>query len=318
MLTGKNKYDSFEQVPSQECKEYYLFLLELYVKQASGDRLAELNQMYFVPTSVHFEFLDFVNENDLIVTPVDPLFQPQVDVANEVEVFNVGKSVLFAIDFEAAMNRTTKMILKVTVKKQMPDAIKPDVLVGIGELDLSDHYAALRIEMMQDSKNSVTKSKEFDGQVPLIHNGNLSGNLDIFVRISGFGEAIVTEFDAPIAQDSSTFIFGAGKADQELWYKCRKVDSRTTDIFKDSSEDLQKPITCPVCIPEKHPCVPCGKLGAVEDMRERDENIRRKEDDRITERKLRHKVRTLERNNFFIRYLNSDFEFLAIKRLCPM
>ncbi|XP_011694852.1 PREDICTED: uncharacterized protein LOC105454144 isoform X2 [Wasmannia auropunctata] len=284
MLTGKNKtlvYD--EQAPSRECTEHYLLLLELYVKQASGDRLAELNQMFFVPTSIHFGFLDFVNENDLVVTPVDPLFQPQVGVINEAEVFNVGKSVLFAIDSEAAMNRAVKMILKITVKKQMPDAIKPDVLVGTGELDLSGQYAALRLEMMEGMKNCVTTSKEFNGQVPLINNGNLSGNLDIFVRISGLGQTIVTEFDAPIAQDPSTFVFGAGEADQIL-YKCREVDSRTIDAFEDSSEDLQKPISCPVCIPEKYPCIPCGKLGAVE---ERDEKIRKKVDDRMAERKLK-------------------------------
>lgn len=129
--------------------------------------------------SVHFGFLDFVNENDLVITPVDPLFQPQVGIINEVEVFNVGKSVLFAINSEAAMNRAAKMILKLTVKKQMPDAIKPDVLVGTGELDLSGQYAALRIEMIQDWKNNVTTSKEFEDQVPLLYNGNLSGNLDI-------------------------------------------------------------------------------------------------------------------------------------------
>lgn len=287
MLTGKNKtlvYDSHEQAPLRVCKEHYLLLLELYVKQASGDRLAKLNQMYFVPTSVHFEFLDFVDVNELMVTPVDPLFQPQVSVVNEVEIFNVGKSVLFAIDSEAAMNRMIKMILKITVKKQMPDAIKPDVLVGTGELDLSGQYAALRIEMMQDWKNSVTVSKEFDGQVPLTYNGNLSGNLDVFVRISGLGQTIVTDFDAPIAQDPLTFIFGTGEVERIL-YKCREVDSHTIDVFEDSSEDIQKSITCPVYIPEKYPCVPCGKLAAVE---KRDEKIRKKGDDR----KLKDRVCT--------------------------
>lgn len=289
MLTKKNTmlvYGSHEQAPPRVCKEHYLLLLELYVKQASGDRLAKLNEMFFVPTSVHFGFLDFVNEKDLILTPVDPLFQPQVGVMNDVEVFNVGKSVLFAIDSETAMNRTVKMILKITVKKQMPDAIKPDVLVGTGELDLSDQYAALRIEMIQDWKNSVTTSKEFDGQVPLVYNDNLSGNLDVFVRISGFGQLIVTEFDAPIAQDPTTFFFGTEEANQILLYKCREVDSRTIDLFKDSCEDL--PITCPVCIPEKYPCVPCGKLAAIE---ERVEKIREKGDDGIFERKLKDIVR---------------------------
>lgn len=303
MLTRKNKTlisDIHEQAPPQICKENYLFLLELYVKQASSDRLVKLNQMFFVPTSVHFEFLDFVDENDLMVTPIDSLFQSQIGIVNKSEVFNVGKSILFAIDSEAITNLMVKMILKITVKKQMPNAIKPDVLVGSGELDLSNQYAALLMEMMQYCKNNVTTSKEFDGQVPLIYNGNLSGNLDIFVRISGLGQIIVTEFDTPIARDSSTFIFGTGEANQlyKVSYK-REVD--TTDVFGDSCEDLQKPITS-ACIPEKYPCVPCGKLGAVE---ERDEKIRKKRDG--IERKLNDIVCTCEKNNFLIKHLSSDF-----------
>ncbi|XP_011645983.1 uncharacterized protein LOC105432739 [Pogonomyrmex barbatus] len=286
MLTNNDKSlmdDSREQVSSQLCKEHYLLLLELYVKQASGDRLAKLNQMFFVPTSVHFGFLDFVNENDLKITPVDPLFQSAVRTIDDVEVFNVGKSVLFAVDSEAMMNRAVKMILKITAKKQMPDAIKPDVVVGAGELDLSGQYAALRIEMIQDWKSGIATSKEFDGEVPLIYNGNLSCNLDIFVRMSGFGQMIVTEFDDPVARDSSTFVFGTEETDRVLLYKCREVDSRI-DLFEDSSGDLQSPITCPVCMPERYPCVPCGKLGAVE---EGDRDVRRKEDDRIIERRLK-------------------------------
>ncbi|XP_018337564.1 PREDICTED: uncharacterized protein LOC108745738 [Trachymyrmex septentrionalis] len=285
MLTGKSKTLAYEEAPPSVCKEHYLLLLELYIKQASGDRLTKLNQMFFVPTSVYFGFLDFIDENDLVITPVDPLFQPQVgSFINETEVFNVGKSVLFAIDFETAMSRAAKMILKLTVKKQMPDAIKPDVLVGTGELDLSGQYAALRIEMIQDWKSSITTSKEFDGQVPLIYNDNLSGNLDIFVRISGLGQMIVTEFDAPIAQDPSTFIFGAGECDQALLYKCREVDSRILDVFQSSCEDLQRSITCPVCMPEKYPCIPCGKLAAVE---KRSEEMRKKRIDGMVERKLK-------------------------------
>lgn len=255
-------YGSREQASPEVCKEHYLFLLELFVKQASSDRLAKLNQMFFIPTSVHFGFLDFVDENDLTVTPVNLLFEPQAGVANDVEIFNAGKSVLFAVDHETVTNRSVKMILKLTVKKQMPDGIKPDILVGVGELDLSGQYAALRLEMLQCWKKGVTTSKVFDGQIPLIHNQNLSGNLDIFVRMSGFGQTIVTEFDAPIEQDSSTFIFGSGELDQVLSYKCRKMDSRTIDLFEDSSEELR---TCPVCEPERYPCVPCGKLAAVEE-----------------------------------------------------
>ncbi|KAL0102325.1 hypothetical protein PUN28_018691 [Cardiocondyla obscurior] len=282
MLTEKNNtLDDHEQNPPRVYKELCLLLLELYVKQASGDRLAELNQMFSVPTSIYFEILDFVDENDLTLTSVDPFFQSQVDVVNEVQVFNVGKSVLFAIDSETAMNPIIKMILKIKVKKQMPDDIKPDVLVGTGELDLSKQFAALRIEMMQDW-NNIT-SKEFDGQIPLIYNGKLSANLDIFVRISSLGQINVTEFDIPTTDDPSTFVFGTREANQRSSYKCREVNSRSIDILKNSSQDLQKSVTYSTYMPEKYSCVPCGKLGAVEEI---EYKTKKEKKDNIAEKKL--------------------------------
>ncbi|EFN88831.1 uncharacterized protein LOC105189719 [Harpegnathos saltator] len=263
---------SREEDLAEGCKEYYLFLLELYLKEASGSRLAKLNQMFFVPTSVRFEFLDFVDEDDLQLTPVDALFQPQAGVANDVEVFNAGKSVLFAVDFDAVTDRSVQMILKIIVKKRMPDDIKPDILVGTGELDLSAQYAALRLETLQCWRRGIATSKTFDGQVPLIHSTDLTGRLDIFVRMSGFGQTIVTDFNAP--QDSESFVFGAEEVDETLAYKFRKVDPRAEDLFRDSSKNLQNTVTCPVCLPETYPCVPCGRMGAIEERNKRVRDVR--------------------------------------------
>lgn len=278
-------YGSREQAPPEVCREHYLFLLELFVRQASGDRLAKLNQMFCVPTCVHFGFLDFVDEGDLTVTPVDLLFQPQTSVANDVEIFNAGKSVLFAVDHETVADRTVKMILKITAKKRMPDSIKPDILVGVGELDLSGQYAALRLEMLQYWRKGIATSKVFDGQVPLIYNENLSSSLDIFVRISGFGQTILTGFDAPIERDPSTFVFDSGELDQILSYRCRRMDSRAFDLFEASSEKLPGPTACPVCVPERYTCVPCGKLAAVEERDKGDSGLAgRKDTVRVFER----------------------------------
>lgn len=283
-------YGGRDEIPLEDCKEHYLFLLELLVRRVSGDRLAKLNQMFFVPTSVCFEFLDFKGEDALAVTPVDLLFQPQAGVANDVEVFDVGKSVLFAIDRDRVVDRAAKFVLYITVKKRMPDAIKPDILVGTGKLSLSDQYAALKMEMLQCWRKGTPTFKVFDGQVPLMHNRDVAGNLDVFVRISGFGQTIVTKFDAP--QDPKTFVFSAAEADQSSMYKCLRMNSRAADLSENSSEDLGRPVMyCPVCIPERYPCVPCGKLAAIE---KRDEIIGDKRDDketRLAQRKLKHMVR---------------------------
>lgn len=269
-------YDNREQIPSNDCKEHYLFLLEFFIKQASSNRLAKLNQMFCVPTTIYFGFLDFVDDDDLMVTAMD---QPQAGIADDIQIFDTGKSVLFSVDYAAVMDRTVPMILNITVKKQMPDSIKPDVLVGIGELDLSKQYAALRMEMLQCWRKGVATSKIFDGRVPLIYNGKPSGDLDIFVRISGFGQTIITALDAPpMIGDSSTFIFGTKEiqsSDQIFLYKCRKVDSRTIDFSEDSSEHVQSPVYC--SIPEKYLCKPCNRSLIID---ERYKKIGNEEDDK--------------------------------------
>jgi len=257
-------YDNHEEdiFEAEDCKEYYLFLLEFFVKRVSGSRLAKLNQMFFVPTSVHFSFLDFVDENELQVTPVDPLFQPQAGIATEVEIFNSGKSVLFAVDHDSATDRNAKLILTINVKKRMPDGIKPDVLVGSCELDLSSQYAALRIETLHCWQKGVTISQTFDDHVELLHNENVSGSIEMYARISSFGQTIVTEFDTP--RDPISFIFGTEEMDQSLLYQCDKLTVDSIDLLKSSSDDLENSRICSVCSPKAQICIPCKRRGAVQ------------------------------------------------------
>ena len=58
--TCTNEDDNSQQKYSQEkCREQMLFLLELYVRHVHSSRLAKLNEMFYVPTTVAFRFLDF-------------------------------------------------------------------------------------------------------------------------------------------------------------------------------------------------------------------------------------------------------------------
>lgn len=277
MLTTNTKpeYGSREEKPPPEnCKEYYLLLLEFYVKEVSGDRVTKINQMFSVPTVVHFEFLDFVNDDDLQVTPVDRLFQSQKDIANDVEVFNVGKSVLFAVSFDT-MTNDVKLIIKFIVKKQIPDNINldsKDILVGTGELDLSKQYNALQLEMLQCWRQDITTSKTFNGQVPLFHDMNNAGELNVFVRLSSFGQTIVTDFNAPVPQDSRTFVFGAQTIDQKSTYKFRKVDSCTDNLSQNSNKNVQGSVKDSMCQLEKF-CKLFEEVTAVEEKDEGTENV---------------------------------------------
>ncbi|XP_012285958.1 uncharacterized protein LOC105702736 [Orussus abietinus] len=241
-----------------DIKEQYLFLLEFFVHQITGERLAKLNQMFFVPTSVCFKFLSFTEE-DIEVTPVDPMFEPQAGIADEVEYFYSGRSVMFAVDRTTLFNGINEFKVDIKVQKKMPDDIRPDILIGEGSFDLGLHFAALRKEIQQCWHTNVPPPKTFEGEVPLKYNQDHIGDVCLFARMSAFGQTIVTEFDAPKTKEkTSAFVFkGEESSEKGLVYKCRRIESSDVDVCKDSQEDVQES-ACPVCLPKKFPCSPCG------------------------------------------------------------
>ncbi|XP_020284722.1 uncharacterized protein LOC109855203 [Pseudomyrmex gracilis] len=265
--------------------KYYLFLMEVFVRRVSSDRLAKLNQMFAVPTVVHFGFFDFVDEDDLTVTSADPLNQSRNDIRNFFEVFNAGKSVLFPLDYNEVANCAVEMVLNFTVKKQMSDNIIPKyILVGTGTLNLSKQYLALRKEILKCWGAGVTTTKELDAEVPLIYNHNQSGTLDVFVKLSSYGETIVTEFDEPITEDFSTSLFGTGETtDRIIMHDYRKTDSSVIDLCEASSKNLQELFNYPANMLKSYICAPCGKEKIVK----RDEGMKSKVDDRMLDVKLK-------------------------------
>ncbi|XP_076248656.1 uncharacterized protein LOC143188334 [Calliopsis andreniformis] len=246
--------------PPPEAQEQYLFLMEFFIHHVTGDRLAKLNQMFFVPTTISFEFLRFKDEEGIEITPVDPLFQPQAGVADDIEYFYSGRSVLFALEQRTVVNKLTEFIVSLCVRKKMPEGVKPDVHIGMGELDLSKHFAALRKEMLQCWHKLAPPPKMFEGEVPLIYKDEFVGTVCLFVRISAFGQTIVTEFETPPERTVSSFIFkGDDENQKSSVYACRIVDSKIGDVCRDSKDELLSGgPPCRVCVKEEHPCTPCG------------------------------------------------------------
>ncbi|XP_046469249.1 uncharacterized protein [Neodiprion pinetum] len=246
-----------------DMKEQYLFLLEFFVHSISGERLAKLNQMFFVPTSVCFRFLTF-NDDSIEVTPVDPMFEPQAGIADEIEYFYSGRSVMFAIAEDVVVNKISEFNVALIVQKKMPDNIKPNVLVGVSFIDLSKQFAELRCDLQCCSDNQIPPPQSCEGEYPLLFNGEMVGEISLYTRLSAFGQTIVTEFDAPPdkAEKQSTFLFrGDEIEDKTLAYKCRMINSSSVDICRESTEELGQ---CPICEPPHFSCLPCGlSFGAV-------------------------------------------------------
>ena len=251
-----------KQPPAKESKEQYLFLLEFYVHEIRGERLAKLNQMFFVPTSVSFQFLEF-NDDDQEVTPVDPMFEPQAGISDDVEYFYSGRSIMFSVAQHVVVQKISDLKIKLIVKKKMPEEINPDILVGEAEVDMTKQFAALRKEMLQCWYLETPPPQVFENDVPLFFKENLIGSIKIFIRLSSYGQSITTEFEAP--GEGKSFIFKGNKInDKRLSYKCRVIDSKEVDICTDSEDDLSKKPTCEVCQPKRQLCLPCGlRTGAV-------------------------------------------------------
>nr|XP_050868777.1 uncharacterized protein LOC127072398 [Vespula vulgaris] len=236
-------------------KEQYLFLLEFFIHRVTGERLAKLNRMFFVPTSIGLEFLHFTEEDKIEITPVDLLFVPQAGIADDVEYFYSGKSIMFAMDLETTRDKSLELTVKMTTRKKMPEGIKPDILVGVGEFELTKQFAALRKELLQCWHRKVPPPKTFEGSVPLIMNEKQVGKVFLYVRMSAFGETIITEFEAPesIKKESDYIFKGEELNEKSLAYKCKVVDSES--VCKESTVD----IPCRVCVMEEHACLPCGR-----------------------------------------------------------
>lgn len=242
---------------TDDYKEQYLYLLEFFIHRITGERLAKLNQMFFVPTSLALEFLQFTEEEEdnIEITPVDLLFVPQAGIADDVEYFYSGKSIMFAMDLDRTRDKTLELNVRMTIRKRMPEGIKPDILVGVGEFELTKQFAALRKELLQCWHRKVPPPKTFEDSVPLMMNDKQVGKVFLYVRMSAFGETIVTEFQAPESIDKeSDYIFkGEELNEKSLAYKCKVVDSG--NVCEESAVD----IPCRACVLEEHACLPCGR-----------------------------------------------------------
>lgn len=243
-----------KQPPPPEFKEQFLFLLEFYIYEIKGERLAKLNQMFFVPTCVNFHFLDF-NDDDLEITPVNLMFEPQAGISDDIEYFYAGRSVMFSVSQHIVLQKLSELKIKLFVRKKMPENIKPDIFIE-GEIDMTKQFAALRKEMFHCWHNGIPPHQIFENEIPLFFKNEIVGTIKVFIRLSSYGQSITTEFEAPKGEKS--FIFKGNKTNEKsLSYKCRIIDSQEIDICQNSEDDLMRKPPCHVCQPN-YPCTPCG------------------------------------------------------------
>lgn len=238
-------------------REQYIFLLEFFIYKITGKRLSKLNEMFFVPTTVTLNLLNINFDDKIDITPVDPMFKPLAGIPGDFETFYTGKSILFAIPQRIVDDKNTKFKINISVKKKMPDDIRPDIFVGYGTLDLTNEFNKLREENLQCWNHDNLAAKIYEGIVDLDYEDKPAGFAEVFARISSFGPSIVTEIETP-SINKSTYIFKGDKIDDKnLSYKCRIIDPNEIDICRESNDNLSTKNT-------KNDCHPCGEInGAV-------------------------------------------------------
>ncbi|XP_011300212.1 uncharacterized protein [Fopius arisanus] len=242
--------------PAPPRREQYLFLLEFFIHRIDSQRLGRFNEMFYVPTTVTLKFLN-LQDDSIKITPVDPMFEPLSGIPGDSENFFSGRSILFAIPEKMVTTISTEFKIDLNVQKKMPDEIRPDILIGTGELDMSPEFAGLRKEVLQCWHRDFPPPKVFEGPVKLFYEGEPSGDIFILVKISGFGQSIVTEFDSPPEEKATSFVFrGDDRDDKNLSYKCKVIDPADVDICEESEDDAGD---CHVCSPKKIRCMPCGQ-----------------------------------------------------------
>ncbi|XP_015122391.1 uncharacterized protein LOC107044856 [Diachasma alloeum] len=242
--------------PTPPRREQYLFLLEFFIHRIDSERLGRFNEMFYVPTTVTLNFLN-LQDDSIEITPVDPMFEPLSGIPGDSESFFSGRSILFAIPEKLVTTISTELKISLKVQKKMPEEIRPDILVGTGELDMSAEFAGLRKEILQCWHRDVPPPKSYEGPVELFYEEEPSGTVSVLVRISGFGQSIVTEFDSPPEETATSFVFrGDERDDKTLSYKCRIINPSEMNVCEESEDDAGE---CGVCLPKKTWCMPCGQ-----------------------------------------------------------
>uniref|UniRef100_A0A6V7JTC4 Uncharacterized protein n=1 Tax=Bracon brevicornis TaxID=1563983 RepID=A0A6V7JTC4_9HYME len=228
--------------------EQYLFLMQFFIHHIESERLGRLNEMFYVPTTATLNFLH-IQDDSIEITPVDPMFEPLAGIPGDKETFYSGRSILFAIPSRLVTTKSTELKIKLTVKKKMPDEVRPDILVGSGELDLSSEFAGLRKEMLQCWHREIPPGKTFEGPIEIFYENEPAGSALILVTISAYGQSIVTQMDIPPAS-ATDFSFRSEERDQKaLTYQFKIIDPNIDDMMyaEESKHDLLS--SCPMCCP---------------------------------------------------------------------
>lgn len=167
------------------------------------------------------------------------------------QVFNKGKSCLFALPTMVLEKPLTSFPIIMSVYKKLPPGVLPDVmLIGSHQIEAKDFINSILKKRVFKSSAPSTNSKEVYKITTAT--GQAVGEVEVFMRISCYGKKIITQFQIP--RNRKPFLF-KGELDSPV-IQCKKIPSdmelktpkcicKTTEIGKSFGAGEADEIYCP-------------------------------------------------------------------------
>lgn len=134
-------------------------------------------------------------------------------------VFNSGKSLVFALT-ESQFENPSEVFLEVAAMKEMPHALQiPNIQLGSAKVDLSELFR-LVFDKYDETPDQLPVAKSIKDNYQMSVNGNVTGDIDIYIRLSCLGQNIVTEF---LKSDGVCDPFLFKNLESEKVYECRQT-----------------------------------------------------------------------------------------------
>lgn len=185
-----------------------LFLLEFLVDNVTIENDAKDSNQPPGETCVSFQFLD---NAPLDVCEAD--FNPQRDYKKDNDNLKSGKSCLFSLSPEQAVDSTKQFDIFVSVFKKMPVGWLPEkIALGEALISICNLFNEL-INSVESSSGTTPTAKTLKDLFDITNSTNqVIGKIGVYIRMSCFGKLIVTQFQMNLDDKSVLFKDKEGKS----------------------------------------------------------------------------------------------------------
>ncbi|XP_076170824.1 uncharacterized protein LOC143148406 [Ptiloglossa arizonensis] len=139
---------------------------------------------------------------------------------NDTQIFKKGKSCLFALPSVVLQKPLSTFPIKLSVYKKLPPEVLPDVMmVGCHQIEAKALMNAVLSQQVFKIPNPCQTIK--DTFRITTATGQCVGWVTVYLRVSGFGRKIVTQFQIP--HNRKPYLFKG--ADESPIFQCKKIPS---------------------------------------------------------------------------------------------